>query len=90
MLIPPGSRPTYGRKRPQDITGLTRTNIIFNFFHLSTFLRLLFFSITYHPQGGHPFTMISKGHRIHCKSGPADFCRAADGKKKHAVPYHVL
>lgn len=37
MLIPPGSGPTYGRKHPKDITGLTRTNIIFNIFLLSTF-----------------------------------------------------
>ena len=37
MLIPPGSGPTYGRKHPKDITGLTRINIIFNIFHLSTF-----------------------------------------------------
>jgi hypothetical protein len=32
MLIPSGSRPTYGRKHPKDITGLTRTIIIFNNF----------------------------------------------------------
>lgn len=37
MLIPPGSVPTYGRKHPKDITGLTRINIIFNIFLLSTF-----------------------------------------------------
>jgi hypothetical protein len=37
MLIPPGSMPTYGRKHPKDITGLTRTDIIFNIFLLSTF-----------------------------------------------------
>jgi hypothetical protein len=36
MLIPQGSKPTYGRKHPEDITGLTRTSIIFNIFQLST------------------------------------------------------
>jgi hypothetical protein len=37
MIIPSGSGPTYGRKHPKDITGLTRKVIIFNIFHLSTF-----------------------------------------------------